>query len=79
VWTPTRPPAPPTGGERTGAALVDLAIAGFLLVFGIVAGSILIAVDGWGIATGDAYHPTGDACQPATNGSVPIRNLRPAA
>jgi uncharacterized RDD family membrane protein YckC len=39
-------------GERTGAALVDVAIAGFLLVFGIVAGSILIAVGGWGIAAG---------------------------
>jgi uncharacterized RDD family membrane protein YckC len=39
-------------GERTGAALVDVAIAGFLLVFGIVAGAILIAVGGWGIAAG---------------------------
>jgi uncharacterized RDD family membrane protein YckC len=40
-------------GERTGAALVDLAIAGFLLVFGIVAGVILVAVGGgWAIAGG---------------------------
>jgi uncharacterized RDD family membrane protein YckC len=39
-------------GERTGAALVDLAIAGFLLVFGIVVGAILIAVGGWGVAAG---------------------------
>jgi uncharacterized RDD family membrane protein YckC len=39
-------------GERTGAALVDLAIAGFLLVAGIVAGAILIAAGGWAIAPG---------------------------
>jgi uncharacterized RDD family membrane protein YckC len=39
-------------GERTGAALVDLAIAGFVLVAGIVAGAILVAVGGWAIAVG---------------------------
>jgi hypothetical protein len=33
-------------GERTGAALVDLAIATFLFVFGVAAGAILIAVGG---------------------------------
>ena len=41
-------PAPTADwGERTGAALIDLAIATFLFVFGIAAGAILIAVGGW--------------------------------
>jgi uncharacterized RDD family membrane protein YckC len=39
-------------GERTGAALVDLAIAIALLSVGVAAGAILIAVGGWAIAPG---------------------------
>jgi uncharacterized RDD family membrane protein YckC len=39
-------------GERTGAALVDLAIAAFAFLTGLVAGSIAIAAGGWGIALG---------------------------
>jgi uncharacterized RDD family membrane protein YckC len=41
-------------GERTGAALVDLTISGFLLVVGIVAGAIVISLGGWAIAVGVA-------------------------
>jgi uncharacterized RDD family membrane protein YckC len=39
-------------GERTGAALVDLAIAAFAFLTGLVAGSIAVAAGGWGIALG---------------------------
>jgi uncharacterized RDD family membrane protein YckC len=39
-------------GERTGATLVDLAIAIVLLFAGITAGAILIIAGGWAIAPG---------------------------
>jgi uncharacterized RDD family membrane protein YckC len=48
-------------GERTGAALIDLAIAAFLLVVGIAAGAVLLAVGGWAIAPGIALILAGPA------------------
>jgi uncharacterized RDD family membrane protein YckC len=46
------PPNAADWGERTGAALVDLTIALVLFLVGVVAGAILIALGGWGIAVG---------------------------
>jgi uncharacterized RDD family membrane protein YckC len=45
-------PATADWGERTGAALVDLTIASFVFLVGIVAGSVAIVAGGWGIALG---------------------------
>jgi uncharacterized RDD family membrane protein YckC len=58
---PGPPPNAAEWGERTGAALVDLTIALFLFLVGVVAGAIIVTLGGWAIAVGVALIIAGPA------------------